>query len=122
MDQLLNILFFWTHVFFILFNLFGLIWAKTRKLHLWTILLTLCSWLVLGIWFGFGYCFLTDWHWAVKRRLGETDLPNSFIQYLFDQLGVSIHASTTDTLTLIVFCIALISTLYFNFLKKSKTK
>jgi hypothetical protein len=83
-------------------------------------LLTLGSWLLLGIWFGFGYCFLTDLHWDVKRRLGETDLPNSFIQYLFDRLGIAISSSITDALTLAAFCFALICMVFVNFIKKSE--
>ena len=31
----------------------------------------------LGAVYGWGYCPCTDWHWDVKRRLGETGLPRS---------------------------------------------
>lgn len=33
-----------------------------------------------------GYCPLTDWHWDVKRELGEANLPASFIKYQVDQI------------------------------------
>jgi hypothetical protein len=46
--------------------------------------ITLFSWLALGLKYSIGYCFLTDWHWEVKRKLGETDLPASFIKYFLD--------------------------------------
>jgi hypothetical protein len=45
---------------------------------------TLFSWLVLGLKYGLGYCFLTDRHWYIKRQLGETDLPASFVKYFLD--------------------------------------
>ena len=53
--------------------------AKTRKLHLISLGLTTFSWLVPGIWYGFGYCFLTDRHWEIKEKFGQTGLPASFI-------------------------------------------
>ena len=49
-------------------------------------ILTLISWLGLGIFFGIGYCPLTDIHWELKRELGENDLPASFIKYLIDYI------------------------------------
>lgn len=53
--------------------------------------LTVFSWLVMGAWYGLGYCALTDWHWQIKRELGETHLPNSFLVYLFnDIMGLSL--------------------------------
>ncbi|MCC5921935.1 MAG: DUF2784 domain-containing protein [Cyclobacteriaceae bacterium] len=69
------------HTLFIVFNVVGWAFEKTRKTHLVTISLTLMSWGVLGIWYGFGYCPLTDWHWQVLRALGETELPvvSSFV-------------------------------------------
>lgn len=37
----------------------------------------------MGYWFGWGYCFLTDVHWDIKRALGEENLPASFVSYIF---------------------------------------
>ncbi|MBT3271653.1 MAG: DUF2784 family protein, partial [Spirochaetales bacterium] len=51
------------HSCVIIFNLTGWIWRKTRIPHLILIGLTAFSWFVLGIWYGFGYCPSTDWHW-----------------------------------------------------------
>ncbi|GMQ31300.1 DUF2784 domain-containing protein [Algoriphagus confluentis] len=80
----------WFFLFFhsglILFNLIGWIWRKTRKAHLITISLTLLSWGFLGIWYGWGYCPLTDWHWQVLEKLGTPNLPNSYISYLLDRI------------------------------------
>ena len=59
------------HSALIAFNLAGWIWRKTRKAHLVVLSLTMVSWFVAGIWYGFGYCPCTDWHWQVKKKLGE---------------------------------------------------
>ena len=69
-----------------LFNLTGWVWKKTRRIHLITIGLTILSWFGLGIFYGWGYCPCTEWHWQVKYKLGETDLPYSYIKYYMDKL------------------------------------
>jgi hypothetical protein len=107
------------HLVLIGFNLFGWIWIKTRKAHLVTVTATIFSWFVLGIWFGWGYCPITDWQWKVKERLGETNLPNSFIKYYADKIsGQNINPSIVDKVTLISFLIVIIITIYFNFFKR----
>jgi len=84
--KILDLLFTLAHLIIIAFNLFGWIWKKTRKAHLIVVGITLASWFILGIWKGWGYCFLTDWHWRVKEKLGETGLPDSFIKYMADKI------------------------------------
>jgi hypothetical protein len=99
----------------IIFNVFGWIWKKTRKLNLVILLLTGLSWTVLGIFYGFGYCPLTDWHFKVLRKLGEHDLPGSYIKYLIDRLfGSDIDAGLVDQSTLIIFIVALSISLILN--------
>jgi hypothetical protein len=39
---------------------------------------------VVGIWYGIGYCPLTDYHWKIKAQLGHEFLPSSYIKYLID--------------------------------------
>lgn len=85
-------------------NLFGWIWPASRSLQRGVLLLTALSWLVLGAAYGWGYCFLTDWHWDVKRALGETGLPASYIQYhLRNKWGFDFSDHTVDLLTATVF-------------------
>ena len=104
------------HVLVVLANTFLWIWKKTRKLHLIVISLTAFSWFVMGIWYGWGYCFLTDWEWDIKRELGETDLPNSFIHYAVNNnLGLDISAQVLDGLTLGVFIVAFLLSVVLNF-------
>jgi hypothetical protein len=78
--------------------------------------LTGASWLFLGLIYGtLGYCPLTDWHFTVLEKLGKTDLPVSYIKYLFDRLtGLNIRPSLTDKVTLYVFLAALLFSVYFN--------
>lgn len=123
MDGLLDILLFWLHIIIILFNLFGWVWSKTRRLHLYVVAVTLFSWLGLGIKYGLGYCFLTDWHWNVKYKLGETNLPASFIKYFFDKYtSFNISAPMADWITLISFGAAILISLYLNFLRGKISK
>ena len=121
MLTILDVFLFVLHIAVILFNLTGWIWKRTRRLHLWVVGLTAASWFVLGIWYGWGYCFLTDWHWSVKRQLGQRDLPNSFVQYFFDVVGISVAPTTTDVITGVSFSIAIVLAIYSNFFRKAST-
>jgi hypothetical protein len=91
------------HWSWILFNLTGWAWRKTRRVHLVTIGATIFSWFGLGIFYGWGYCPSTEWHWEIKRKLGETSLPNSYIKYYVDKLtGLSWNPSVVDATVLIL--------------------
>ena len=115
--RILDIFFVIFHSSLILFNLFGWIWNKTRRLNLITLLLTGGSWLFVGLIVGtLGYCPLTDWHFNILYRLGKTNLPNSYVKYLADRLtGLDINASLIDDITLYSFLAALILSIIFNF-------
>lgn len=116
MYELLDIGFIIFHTFWILFNLFGWIWEASRPWNLATLLLTGFSWFGLGIWYGFGYCPCTHWHWLVRRQLGYTDMPNSYIKFLIEYLtGLSIDANIVDVGTAVLFFLALLISLYVNF-------
>lgn len=87
-DKLLNLanyFFYIFHTLLILFNLLGWVHPKTRKLNLVSLLLTFGSWLLLGLWKGWGYCFLTDWHYRVLRSLGKKEMPSSYIAFLIEE-------------------------------------
>ena len=86
MYAFLDLFFLVFHTLLIGFNLTGWIWRRTRPWHLGALTLTLLSWVGLGAVYGFGYCPCTDWHWQVKRRLGEADLPASYVKYYLDGL------------------------------------
>lgn len=107
------------HTALIVFNLFGWIWRKTRRLNFITLLLTGASWGVLGIFWGWGYCPLTDWHFEVLHHLDVYDLPNSYILYLYRRLtGAVADAYLVDILTFTGYLLALILSVFFNFFSK----
>jgi len=105
----------------ILFNLFGWIFSAAKKAHFFSILITAFCWFILGIWFGWGYCPLTDWQWHIKARLGKTNLPASFITWSANELtGTRFSDTFINLLTLLLFIAAAAISVYFNFLKPGK--
>ena len=115
----LNYFFYGFHTILIVFNLVGWLSPKTRKLHFYSMLTMLFSWGVLGFWYGFGYCFLTDWHYTILRKLGETQLPNSYIAFLIEKLiGWLPNAKLVNILTLVLTVLALIASIWVNFFRK----
>jgi hypothetical protein len=120
MDKLLYIILdyflIFFHTFLIGFNLFGWLWKRTRRLNLYSLLLVAFSWLILGIWYGIGYCPLTELHWNIKFKLGQTDLPYSYIKYLVDfYFNTDSNPLFVDYVTAILFIVALIFSLITNF-------
>ncbi len=117
--HLANYFFYVFHTVLILFNLFGWLFQKTRKLNLITLLITFISWFLLGIWKGWGYCFLTDWHYSVLRQLGEYDLPSSYIAFLVKKAtGWLPDADLVNSLTLWLAVLALGASLWVNLKSK----
>lgn len=105
MDGTLNVAFFTFHTAWILFNCLGWMWRQTRPWHLATVSLTVLSWFGLGIWYGWGYCPCTDWHWQVRARLGHVD-PPSYIQLLIRELsGVDLGRAWADALALVTLVV-----------------
>lgn len=116
MYQLLNIFFFIFHTAFTIFNCLGWIWKKTRRWNLYTLLLTAFSWFFLGIWFGWGYCLCTDWHWQVREKLGYRDDTNSYIHFLVYKItGLHVDASAVEQITLVVFVFSFMMSSWLNF-------
>src|SRR5687768_16094599 len=114
MDHLLNIGFFAFHSAWILFNCLGWIWRKTRRWQLVTVSLTALSWFVLGIWYGWGYCPCTDWHWQVRERLGHQD-PPSYIQLMIRELsGIDVSRTVADALALGTLTAAAVMSIVLN--------
>jgi len=112
---LLDKFFFVFHTFIILFNLLGWIWEKTRLANLIMLLVTAFSWFILGIWYGFGYCFCTDWHYAVRMKLGYFNMPPSYIKFLIESFtGLDINSKLIDIFTLTFFLLALAVSILTN--------
>ncbi len=107
------------HLAILSFNLFGWIWPATRKLHLVVVLITAFCWLILGIWHGLGYCPITDWQWQIKEKLGEGNLPSSFVTYCLYGIGLKmIPVAVITYATGISFAIAGGLALYFNVVRR----
>ena len=103
------------HASFVLFVLTGWAWRKTRRIHFITVSLTIFSWFGLGIFYGWGYCPFTEWHWEVKRKLGELNLPNSYVTYYLDKItGLSWNPRVVDAGVVIVGLLAFTLSLWFN--------
>lgn len=110
-----NSFFFVFHVALIFFNLFGWAPRSLRKWNLITLLLTAISWFGLGICYGFGYCFLTDWHWQIRDKLGYATDSNSYIHFLITELTpLSIGEAVVDVWTAILFFLALAVSIALN--------
>ena len=107
------------HILLIVFNTLGWIWKPLRKAHLVSLLLTFSSWIFLGIWYGWGYCPFTDWHWSVLYKLGHTKLPGSYISFLiYRAFRIMPSGNWVDVLTLGVALVALAVSVWLNFFRK----
>ena len=99
-DEVLNIGFIVFHTLWIAFNCLGWVWRRTRRWQLATVSLTAVSWFGLGLWYGWGYCPSTDWHWRIRERLGYRD-PPSYIQLLISELtGIDLSTYAANALAL----------------------
>lgn len=120
---LANYFFYGFHTALILFNLFGWLHPRLRRLHLFSLILTFASWVVLGYWKGWGYCFLTDWHYQILHKLGETDSPSSYINFLLQKLtGHSFDNQLIDYATVVLAVGAFICSLWVNFGQRRKNQ
>jgi hypothetical protein len=114
MYAFLDTFFFIFHSFIIIFILFGWMWKKTRKANLIILLLTAFSWFILGIWYGFGFCPCTEWHYQVRLKLG-LHMPSSYVKLLLDSItGLNFNAKIIDILTLTFFLLALTASIITN--------
>jgi len=111
------------HTALIFFNLLGWTWKKTLRLNLLSLFLTAASWVAFAPWYGFGYCPCTDWHWQIKWALGQTDLPNNYLTYLFDAwTGIAVSDEFAFRLAWGALIPALVLSLYLNLKGNGKKK
>ncbi|MDH5763488.1 MAG: DUF2784 domain-containing protein [Nitrospinota bacterium] len=111
MDYLLHAI----HLGVIFICLAGWIFEPTRIVHLAVVVLVAISWFGLGYFFEYGYCFLTDTQWRVKRKLGQEPHTESYVKYVLDKItGLDIDLKITDNLTLYAYIAAVILSLVVN--------
>lgn len=120
----LDIFFTVFHTGFVVFVLVGWAHPKTRKAHISALLLTLIAWLLLGLYTGvIGYCPLTDWHWEIKRALGEGRLPASFTEYMAERItGINFSKILIDTFTALGLVFGIIMAYYYHRQEQIKNK
>jgi Protein of Unknown function (DUF2784) len=105
-DHLLNGAFFVFHTSWIAFNCLGWMSRRTRRWQVATVSLTALSWFGLGLWYGWGYCPCTDWHWQVRARLGFED-PPSYIQLLIRELtGIEPGQGVANTVAVVTLAVS----------------
>ncbi|MFW5797185.1 MAG: DUF2784 family protein [Spirochaetota bacterium] len=115
MLRVLDIAFVTFHTALVVFNVAGWALRPLRRANLVTLALTGLSWFGLGIFYGFGYCPFTHWHWTVLHRLGEQDLPHSYILYLMERLfGLSADPLVVDAAVVATFFVSLIVSITLN--------
>jgi len=104
------------HLLIVFFVLTGWIVPDLRLAHLYLIILIALSWIGLGIFFGYGFCLVTDLQWKIKKYLGEQPLPKSYIKYLLDKLtGKDLNTKTVDVFTQLAFYSSALVSVYVNF-------
>ncbi len=117
--KILDLFFFAFHTVLILFNILGWLVPRWRLANFITLSITAFSWFVLGIWYGWGYCFCTDWHWQVREMLGYENMSSSYIHFLILKvIGFDFSANLVDSVTVIVFFSAFVISAYLNIRKR----
>ena len=107
--------FFVGHTGLILFNVFGWIFPNTRKWNLATLLFTLAAWLLLGLFYGIGYCPLTEWHFQVRRALGYEDTSDTFVHLLILEVtGLNLSSRLVNASSGVVLAVSLAGSIATN--------
>lgn len=116
--KIIDIFFIGFHTSLILFNVFGWLVPRWRFANFISLSLTAFSWFILGIWFGWGYCICTDWHWQIRDMLGYSNMSSSYIHFLILELtNIEMSAKLVDAYTAIVFFAAFLISIYLNLRK-----
>jgi hypothetical protein len=80
------------------------------------VIMTAFSWFFLGIWYGFGYCPSTDWHWQVRMRLGYYDMPSSYLTFLIRSLfGCEVDKTLVDVFAVVFLLLAIFVSVVTNY-------
>lgn len=116
--KIIDVFFIGFHTILILFNVFGWLVPRWRFANFISLSLTAFSWFILGIWFGWGYCVCTDWHWQIREILGYQHTSSSYIHFLILELtNIDIPIKLVDTYTSIVFFAVFFISIYLNLRK-----
>lgn len=120
--QFLNIVLDILHILLMAFIALGWLVPKFRKAHLIVLLLTGSSWLIFSNGNGIMNCILTDLHYEVLRKLGVTNLPETYTQYAIRRItGIVIQKNMAMAITRISWLI-LLGLSSFLFFKNARLK
>lgn len=76
----------------------------------------------MGLFYGFGYCFLTDWHYEVRLKIGK-NMSNSFIAFILnDCFGFGVDEYLIDVVTGITFFLIFFVSIFLNINNYFKNK
>ncbi len=116
MLQFLDAFFFVFHTAVIFFNMFGWVRRAWRKWHVALVLLTAFSWFALGPLMGYrvGYCFCTDWHWQVRQAAGLNVAYDSYLQLLFEGIGLNLTSAQSNILAYGVFGLMVLAVIFID--------
>ena len=113
--HLINSLFHSVHLLVILFVATGWMVSALLPFHLALTGLTLMCWFILGLWFGFGYCPISDWHWKFKGALGDGQPQGSYIHFVLQHMRKNkISAAVVDKVVLVGTVVIMGISLFLN--------
>lgn len=70
---------------------------------------------MLGLWKGWGYCFLTDWHYQVHHALSERGIQSSHIAFQIEKMtGWLLGAGLVNTVTVSLAILVLMCSVWVN--------
>ena len=104
------------HICFMLAIVFGWIPQATRMFNWYLIVVTLISWVGLGLVFGFGFCLLTDIQSRIRQRLFADGSMPSFVKDMLERItGRELNAFHVEVVTQVIFYLSAAASFYANF-------
>ena|SRR5687768_12434132 len=106
-NRLLDSFLYLLHVVLIAYVMFGWLWPPMTAFHFISLVLMGITWIIIGA-MGLWNCPLTNLHWKIKEKRGQTGMPVSFVNYFLNQLtGKQLSHRFVQTLLLIIYFLAL---------------
>lgn len=122
MLEFLDVFFHVLHLSLIVVNLTFWMSFRTLRIAQVTLILTFVSCVGFGFYYGIGYCFLTDWHWSVKEKLGQINLPSSYIKYVLDRVtGTNWNTELVNKVTTLGLVVSFLGCMVQTIRKKMRT-
>jgi hypothetical protein len=105
--KLLDIFLYLLHVALMGFVMFGWLWSPLAIWHFSSLVVMGIVWIIIGA-MGLWNCPLTNFHWKIKEKRGQTGMPVSFVNYFLNQVtGKKLAHKFVQTLLLFIYFSAL---------------